>query len=81
MQGIFKSVPETNHVSRVYSYAAILYVQFVLHIMLFSMLNVLYYNISTFHSKCVVPKMAVFCISLISCFPVVLLGYCLRDFF
>jgi len=60
MQGIYKSVPETNHVSKVYSFAVILYIQFVLHLMLFSMLNVLCFNISTFHSKCAVPKIAVF---------------------
>jgi len=28
---------ETNHVSRVYSVAAVLYLQFVLHVMLFSL--------------------------------------------
>jgi len=35
MQDIYNYVPETNHVSRVYSVAAVLYVQFVLHVMLF----------------------------------------------
>ena len=28
-------IPETNHVSRGYSIAAVLYLQFVLHVMLF----------------------------------------------
>jgi hypothetical protein len=36
MQGIYNYKPETNHVSRVYSVAAILYLQFVLRVMLFS---------------------------------------------
>ena len=35
MHGIYNYIPETNHVSRVYSVAAVLYVQFVLHVMLF----------------------------------------------
>jgi len=35
MQGIYNNIPETNHVSGVYSVAAILYIQFVLHEMLF----------------------------------------------
>jgi hypothetical protein len=36
MQGIYNYIPETNHVSRV---SAVLYLQFVLHVMLFRMLN------------------------------------------
>jgi hypothetical protein len=35
MQGIYIYIPETNRVSRVYSVAAVLYLQFVLHVMLF----------------------------------------------
>jgi hypothetical protein len=48
MQGIYNYVPETNNVSRVYSFAAILYVQFLLQVMLFPMLNSLYFYISAF---------------------------------
>ena len=48
--------------------------------MLLSMLNVFYYNISTFRSMCAVQNMAVFCIPLISCFPGTLLRYFLNDF-
>jgi uncharacterized Tic20 family protein len=33
IQGIY--IPETNHVSRVNSFAAVLYLQFVLHVTLF----------------------------------------------
>jgi len=33
VQGIYDYMPETNHVSRVYSVAAVLYLQFVLHVM------------------------------------------------
>jgi len=35
MQNIYNYTPETNHVSRVYSAAAVLYLQFVLYVMLF----------------------------------------------
>ena len=39
-----------------------------------------FYITSTSRSMCAVPKMAVVCVSLISCFPVLLLRYCLGDF-
>jgi len=39
MQGIYNDIPKTNHVSRVYSDAAVLNLQFVLHVMLFCPLN------------------------------------------
>jgi len=39
MQGIWKYVPETNHVYRVYSVKAVLYLRFVLHAMSFRKLN------------------------------------------
>ena len=39
MQGIFNYIPETNHVSKVYSVAAVLYLQFMLHVMLLRPLN------------------------------------------
>ena len=44
------------------------------------MFNFLYLYISTFRSMCAVPNMAVFCSSLISCFPGMLLRYFLDDF-
>jgi hypothetical protein len=40
MHGIYNYIPETNHVSGVYSVAAVLYLQFVLRTMLFCMLNI-----------------------------------------
>ena len=33
--GVYNYVPETNRISRVYSVAALLYLQFVLHVILF----------------------------------------------
>jgi len=84
MQGIYNYIPETNHVSRVYSVAAVLYLLSVLHVMLFLPCNmfctVLYFYISTSRIICAVPNMAVFCSSLISCHPDMLLRYCLSDF-
>jgi hypothetical protein len=35
MQGIYTYIPETNFVPREYSVAAFLYLQFVLHVMLY----------------------------------------------
>jgi len=37
MQVIYNFIPETPHVSRVYTVAAVVYSQFVLHVMLFCM--------------------------------------------
>ena len=53
MQGIYSYTPETNHVYSVNSVAAVLYLQFVLHVMLFDVKCVLYFYISTFSSVCV----------------------------
>ena len=47
---------------------------------LVSVLNLLYFYISTFQSMCAVPNMAVFCSSLTSFFPGMLLTYFLNDF-
>ena len=41
MHGIYNYIPETHHVASVYSVAAVLYLQSVLHVMLLPMLNVL----------------------------------------
>ena len=80
MQDIYTYVPKTNHVSRVYSIAAILQLLFIAHIMLFTLLNLLYFYISTVRNMFAVPNMAVFCSSLILCFSSILLGYFLNDF-
>ena len=60
MRGIYGYIPETNHVSRVYSVAAILWLRFLVHVMLCPMLNVLYVHISTFRSMCAVLNMSFF---------------------
>jgi hypothetical protein len=45
MEGIYNDTPEMNLVSRVNSVSAVLYLQFVLHVMLFRMSNVQYSTI------------------------------------
>ena len=76
MQGTYSHIPETNYVPREHSVAAILLFLFMALISLVSVLNLLYFYISTFRSMCAVPNMAVFCSSLTSCF----LVYCSRIF-
>ena len=80
MQGIYTYIPETNYVPREYSVAAILLSLFMVLISLVSMLNLLYFYISTFRNMCAVPNMAVFWSSLTSCFPGMFLTHFLNDF-
>ena len=80
MQGIYTCIPETNYVPREYKVAAILLLLFTVLISLVSVLNLLYFHISTFRSMCAVSNMAVFWSSLTSCFPGMLLTYFLNDF-
>ena len=35
MEGVYNYIPETNHASRVYSFGAVLYLQYVLDVILF----------------------------------------------
>ena len=60
IQGIYTYIPETNYVPREYSVAAILLSLCMVLISLVSVLNLLYFYISTFRSMCAVPNMAVF---------------------
>ena len=48
MLGIYAYIPETNYVPREYSVAAILLLLFMVLISLVSVLNLLYFYISTF---------------------------------
>ena len=79
MQGIYSHIPETNFVPREYRVAAILFFLFMVLISLVSVLNLLYFYISTFRSMYAVPNVAVFCSSLILCFPGMWLRYCLSE--
>jgi len=73
MHGIYNYIPETNYIPREYSVAAIPLLLFMVPISLVSVLNLLYFYISTFRSTGAVANMAVFCSSLTSCFPGMLL--------
>ena len=65
MQGIYTHIPETNYIPREYGVAAILLLLFMVLISLVSVLNLLYFYISTFRSMYAVPNMAAFCIIII----------------
>ena len=80
IQGIYTYIPETNCVPREYSVAAILLLLFMVLISLVSVLNLLYFYISTFRSMCALPNMAVSWSSLTSCFLGMLLTCFLNDF-
>ena len=80
MRGIYTYIPETNYVRKEYSVATILLLLFMVLISLVSVLNLLYFYISTFRSMCAVPNTAVFWSSLTSCLLDMLLTYFLNDF-
>jgi hypothetical protein len=75
MQGIYTYIPETNNVPREYTVAAILSLLFMVPISLVPALALLCFYVSTFRSMCAVPNMAVFCSSLTSWFPGILLTF------
>ena len=76
MQSVYTDIPEKAHVSKVYEYNVAAMLSYnSLH-----MYCCFPFYIGTFRSICLVPNMAVVCSSLISCFPVMLLGYFLNDF-
>ena len=65
MQGIYTYIPETNYVPREYRVAAILLLLFLVLISLVSVLNLLYFYISTFQSMCAVPNIIIIIIIII----------------
>ena len=79
MQGIYNCIPETNHISRVYCSCSVFTVRATCNVMS-TVKYVLYFYIIALCSMCAVPTMAVFCSSLILCFPGMLLRYCLNGF-
>ena len=60
MQGIYTYIPDTNYVPREYSVAAILLLLFMVLISLVSVLNLLYFYISTFRSMFAAPNIGAF---------------------
>jgi len=73
MRDIYTYIYETNYVPREYSVAAILLLLFMVLISLVSVLNLLYFYVSTFRSMCAVPNIAVFWSSLISCMIIIII--------
>jgi len=65
IQGVYGYIPETNHVYMVLIVVDILKLKFRVHIMLFSVLNVLYFYICTFRSMCATLSMDFVCSSFI----------------
>jgi len=51
-------MPETNHMSRVHSVAAVAWLQLLARVMLLTKVNVTYFHIGTFSSRCAVPSVA-----------------------
>jgi hypothetical protein len=84
MQDVYNYIPKTNIVTKVYKFATIPWLQYtsLLHIMLFHVIKVSYFYITTFRNMCAVSCTAVLCSSLMSCFPGTrtLLRYFLNDF-
>jgi hypothetical protein len=80
MQGIYTYISDTKCVPKQYNVTAILSLPFMVPISLAPALALMYFYISTFRSKCAVPNMAVFCSSLTSWFPGMVLTYFLNDF-
>ena len=79
MQGSHTHLPETNHVPRGYTVAAILSLLFMVPLCLVPALALLFSYVSTFRSMCAGPDMAVFCSSLTSWLPGMSLTYFLND--
>ena len=80
MHGIYTHVPETNHVPTEYIVAAIPSLLIMVPLSLVPVLVLLFFYVSTFRSMCAVPNMAVFCSSLTSWCPGMLLTRFLNDF-
>ena len=54
IQSVYNYTPERHHVSTVYNVAAILWLKCAVHVMLFLLINVLYFCIIIFRSNCAV---------------------------
>ena len=64
----------------IYNVSALLLLQFMVHVMLYPMFIGLYFYVSTFWNMCAVLNMAVFCNSVILCFPSIFHRYFLNNF-
>jgi hypothetical protein len=61
IQDIYNYTPETNHVPTLYNVAAVLLLQYMVHVMVFPMLNVLYFT-SVLPALCVQCPVWLFCV-------------------
>ena len=68
-----------NHASEVCNDGAILLLRFVVQVMLFLMINIVYFYVSLLHSMCAVSSMVVFFSSLILCSLRMLLRYVMNN--
>ena len=66
MQGIYNYTPATNRVSRVYSVAADLYLQYILYFTCQTCFKLSYY----YFAMCAVPNMAAFAVPIFRALPV-----------
>jgi hypothetical protein len=78
MQSIYNYVLETNHVSWVYSAAAVLHLPFVQHVMIFHILSMFCTFTLVLFEVCV--QCPVWMHYVVTWFPSMLLRYCLNDF-
>ena len=67
MCGIYNYVRGTSNISEVYNVADIQWLQCTVHVVLFYVINVLYFDISTLRNVCAVSYVAVVCSVLMSC--------------
>ena len=72
MHSIYSYILETHHIFRVFFGK--------LHVILFSVINVMHVYINTFPSMCALFSMAVFCTPIISCLTGILFRCFLNDF-
>jgi hypothetical protein len=79
MQSIYNYLPEINYASKVHNVTVILRLCFMVHVMIFFIINVVKFCIRTFRSICAVPSVVVFCSSSMSWFPGILLRYFLNN--
>jgi len=54
--GYLHYIPQTNHVSIVHHVAALLWLRYIAHVMIFLMFSVLYFYSGEFGSTCAVPN-------------------------
>ena len=80
MQGISNYIPKPNNVPRVYNFAALLWLKYMIPVLLFPITKVLHFYISVYGRICAVPSMACFCSFMNFCFPGTFVRYFVNNF-